>query len=77
MKKRTKTEKDELRAEYDLKKLLRGGVRGKYARRYRSGTTVAVLDPDVAEAFPDSRAVNEALRLVLKLKDVPVRKRRG
>ena len=78
MKKRTKRElKDELRTEYDLGKLLKGGVRGKYTRRYRTGTNVAVLDPDVAEAFPDSQSVNEALRLVLKLKKVPLRKRRG
>jgi hypothetical protein len=38
------------------------GTRGKYADRYAEGSNVVVLDPDVAEAFPDSRAVNEALR---------------
>lgn len=36
-------------AEYDFSK----GVRGKYAKRYAAGTNVVVLDPDVAEYFPD------------------------
>lgn len=44
--------------EYDFSK----GVRGKYAERYRQGTNVVVLDPDVAEVFPDAASVNEALR---------------
>jgi hypothetical protein len=52
------SEPDEMRAEYDF----RGGVRGKYARRFAQGTNVVVLDPDVAAAFPDSAAVNRALR---------------
>ena len=38
------------------------GVRGQYAHRYESGTNVVVLDPDVAKAFPDAKAVNESLR---------------
>ena len=49
--------------EYDFS----GGVRGTYARRYAEGSNVVVLSPDVAEAFPDSRAVNEALRSLLDL----------
>ena len=53
---------DEMRAEYDFS----GGVRGKYAARYREGSNVVVLAPDVAEEFPTARAVNEALRAVLK-----------
>lgn len=45
----TKTEmEDELRPEYDLTKLLKDGVRGKYANRYRAGSNVVVLAPDVA-----------------------------
>lgn len=44
--------------EYDF----RGGVRGKYAQRYEEGTNVIVIDPDVAEFFPDHDSVNEALR---------------
>ena len=58
---------DELRPEYDLRKLLKGGVRGKYAERYRAGTNWVLLDPDVAKAFPNEEAVNDALRLVIKL----------
>ena len=44
--------------EYDFS----GGVRGKYAKRYAEGTNVVVLDPDVAEYFPDHESVNESLR---------------
>ncbi len=62
--------KDELRPEYDMKSLLKGGVRGKYAKRYRAGTNLVLLEPDVAKAFPNEKAVNEALKLVMKLKKV-------
>jgi hypothetical protein len=58
---------DELRSEYDLSELLKGGVRGKYADRYREGTNLVLLAPDVAAVFPDEKAVNEALRLVMQL----------
>ncbi len=61
---------DELRPEYDLHELLKGGVRGKYAARYRAGTNLVLLDPDVARAFPDEAAVNEALRLVIRLAEI-------
>jgi len=44
--------------EYDFT----GGVRGKYARRFLEGSNVVVIDPDVAEYFPDHQSVNEALR---------------
>jgi len=71
MKKKPKSEmQDELRPEYNLRELLKGGVRGKYARRYRSGTNLVLLDPDVARAFSNERAVNEALRLVIRLKKI-------
>jgi hypothetical protein len=59
------TEDDELRAEYDFSEL-KGRVRGKYAERYREGTNLVLLEPDVAAAFPDAKAVNEALRLLMK-----------
>jgi len=36
---------DELRPEYDLRQLLKGGVRGKYARQYHAGTNLVLLDP--------------------------------
>ena len=58
---------DDLRPEYDLASLLKGGVRGKYAARYREGTNLVLLEPDVARAFPDEQAVNQALRLVMQL----------
>ena len=61
---------DELRPEYDLHELLKGGVRGKYVARYRAGTNLVLLDPDVARAFPDEAAVNEALRLVIRLTEI-------
>lgn len=66
MKNRSKVE-DELRPEYNLRELLKGGVRGKYAKRYRAGTNLVLLEPDVARAFTNERAVNEALRLVIRL----------
>lgn len=65
-----KAEIDELRPEYDLKNLLKGGTRGKYAERYRDGTNLVLLEPDVAKAFPNEKAVNDALKLVMKLKQV-------
>ncbi len=61
---------DELRPQYDLRELLKDGVRGKYAARYRAGTNLVLLDPDVAKAFPDEAAVNEALRLVIRLGEI-------
>ena len=67
---------DELRPEYDLHELLKGGVRGKYAERYRAGTNLVLLAPDVAKAFANNaEAVNKALRLVIQLTKVPVGKR--
>jgi hypothetical protein len=69
MKKRTE-QKDELRPEYEMKSLLKGGVRGKYAARYRAGTNLVLLEPEVAKAFPNDKAVNDALKLVMKLKQV-------
>ncbi|MBZ5728064.1 MAG: hypothetical protein LAP87_24135 [Acidobacteriia bacterium] len=70
MKKSRDTKTDELRAEYDLGQLLKGGVRGKYAKRYHAGTNLVLLDPDVRKAFRSERAVNEALRLVIQLRKV-------
>jgi len=77
MKKRSNLKiEDELRPEYDLKELLKDGERGKYADRYRAGTNLVLLDPDVAKAFPDDRAVNDALRLVIQLTRIPGEKKR-
>lgn len=57
---------DELRFEYDFAKMP-GGVRGKYVERYRAGTNLVLLDPAVAQAFPDAVAVNQALRLLIQI----------
>ena len=65
---RTK-QNDEMRDHYDFS----GGVRGKYAARYAQGTNVVVLAPDVAEMFPDSIAVNEALRTFVRMSAKTVR----
>jgi hypothetical protein len=56
---------DELRPEYQDKDL-RNGVRGKYAQRYAAGTNLVRLESDVAAAFPNERAVNDALRVLLR-----------
>jgi hypothetical protein len=65
MKKKTDKDLDELRPEYDLRKLKFIG-RGIYAERYRSGTNLVLLEPDIREAFPDDESVNEALRVIAK-----------
>lgn len=54
---------DELRREYDLSQL-KGGVRGKYYRRATAGTNLVLIEPELAELFPDSAAVNRALRVL-------------
>jgi hypothetical protein len=53
-----------VRREYDFV-AMKGGVRGKHAKRYREGTNIVLLEPDIAEAFPNDEAVNQALRGVL------------
>lgn len=53
----------DMQAEYDFS----NGVRGKYASRYKQGTNIVLLSPDVAEAFPDSETVNETLRALMKV----------
>jgi len=61
---------DEIRPEYDLRQLLKGGVRGNYSKRYHAGTNLILLEPDVRKAFRSERAVNEALRLVIRLRKI-------
>ena len=70
MKKVESEEEDDLRPEYDFSQM-KGGVRGKYVERYREGTNLVLLDPDIAVAFPDAKAVNDALRLLLQEKHSP------
>lgn len=66
----------EMLEEYDF----RGGRRGVYAERYAQGTNLVALAPDLMEVFPDSEAVNEALRTLVRaarrsVKPTPGRKR--
>lgn len=55
---------DELRPEYDLSQL-KGGVQGKYYRQATAGTNLVLIEPDLAQAFPDEESVNRASRLLL------------
>ena len=55
-----------MRPEYDFASM-KGGVRGKYAKRYRAGTNLILLDRELAKAFPTEAAVNGALRTLLRL----------
>ena len=62
--------------EYDFT----GAVRGKYYERYRQGTNIVLLDPDVAEVFRDAASVNDALRLLVSVAEAKVpsqQKRKG
>lgn len=67
MKKKTTSKSNakvrEMRSEYDFS----GGVRGKHAKRYKEGSNIVLIDPDVAKVFPDSKSVNEALRALLPI----------
>ena len=60
----TVSDDDDLEPEYDLDRL-KGGVQGKYLERYRAGTNLALLAPDVRAAFPTDDAVNQALRSMI------------
>jgi hypothetical protein len=64
MKKPTQVATNGLRSEYDFASM-KGGVRGKYAKRARAGTNIVLIEPEVADAFPTEQAVNEALKGVL------------
>jgi hypothetical protein len=65
------SDEDTMRPEYDFSK----AVRGVTAARYAEGTNVILLDPDVAEIFPDTRAVNEALRTIARVTRTALRQR--
>ena len=56
-------DEDTMRQEYDFS----SGVRGKHHQEYRRGTNVVLLEPDVAEVFKDSAAVNAALRALAQV----------
>ena len=61
-------ENDDLQPEYSGE-LIRSGIRGKYAKRFKEGSNVVVIDADLSNAFPNSEAVNEALRDYLASQD--------
>jgi hypothetical protein len=58
-----RADEDTMRDEYDFSK----AARGTTAARYAEGTNVVLIDPDLAEIFPNARAVNEALRTLAGL----------
>lgn len=72
MKKNSTTKLDdfELKDEYDLSKMTIL-PRGRFDPKRRIGKNVVVLDPDIAKAFPDDEAVNQALRLVIRAAKIP------
>ena len=70
--KRPSSDDDDMLPEYDFSH----AVRGKYYERYRQGTNVVLLDPDIAEVFPDATAVNDALRALVAVADAKASRRR-
>jgi len=74
-KERATKSNDDLRREYDLSRL-KGGVRGKYYRRATSGMNLVLIDPDLANLFPDSEAVNRALRVLADAAQVATQRSR-
>lgn len=54
------TDRDTMRSHYDIS----GGVRGATATRYAQGTNLVLIDPDLADVFPDGTSVNEALKAI-------------
>ncbi len=76
MKKARAPKKDDLKPEYDFA-AMKGGVRGKYARRAGQLTTVVLIEPELSAAFPSAKAVNEALRSVLTAEKTRARRSSG
>ena len=70
----TKTTEDDLRPDYKTSDFRGPGVRGKYAQRLELSTNIVVLRPEVAAAFPNDAAVNDALMMLLKLARASTRK---
>lgn len=69
MKKGHRQRANDIHPEYDFS-TMKGGVRGKYVRRFRAGTNLVLLDPELVEAFPTDSAVNHALRAVLTIRNL-------
>ena len=64
-------DEDTLRSEYAAD-LIRSGERGKYAKQYQEGTNIVVIDPDLQKLFPNSAAVNRALREYAEEHHIPL-----
>jgi len=62
-------DEDTLRPEYPAE-LIRSGIRGKYVKRYREGTNIVVISPELHKLFPDAESVNKALRQYAKEHDM-------
>ena len=77
MKKVNPRKKDALRAEYKREDFSGRLVRGKYAARVAKASNIVVLEPQVAKAFPNSRAVNKALRSLISPPKAPARRKRA
>ena len=76
MKKDKEIDKDELRPEYKRADFPGGFVRGKYAKRLKESSNIVVLRPEVAEAFPNEEAVNDALLSLIDIAKKTVRPKR-
>ena len=70
MKQPAKNTIDELRPEYDLAALLKGGITGKHAKRFQAGTNLVLIEPQIHSQFKTDKEVNDALRLVIKLRKI-------
>lgn len=77
MKKDKKPDKDELRAEYKRSDFPGGLVRGKYAKRMKESSNIVVLRPEVAKAFPNEEAVNNALLSLIDIAHKTTRPKRS
>ena len=66
----SKKENYELREEYDLSKMT-VLPKGRFDPKRRIGSNIVVLEPEIAKAFPNDEAVNEALRLILEATKIP------
>ena len=77
MNKAKQTDKDELRSEYKRSDFSGPLVRWKYAKRLRESSNVVVLRPEVAEAFPNEQAVNDALQSLIELAQKTTRAKRS
>ena len=67
MKKTKKKKNDKLRDEYKLQDFPKGLTRGKYTERINKESNIVVIKPEVAKAFPNEEAVNNALESLINI----------